>query len=68
LIKIEAVLTALAQAAGYEGVIDADELPTREKAHAPLTAHEKRRLKAMAEAAGLPETEIVRRAVLAWLI
>lgn len=67
-VPIEAVLTALAEAAGYQGQIEDSEMPHRQKAHAPLTDDEKERLKAMARATGLSETEVVRRAILAWLI
>lgn len=67
-VPIAEVLTALAEAAGYGGEIPAEDFVGRHKAHTPLTDGEKERLVAMAKATGVSETEIVRRAILTWLI
>jgi hypothetical protein len=68
-VPIAEVLAALAEAAGWQGVIDdKDHTGNQPTASAKLTPDEKERLKALARAADLPEWEVVRRAILAWLV
>ena len=66
-LPIADVLTALSHAAGWGGEIDKDlkDCPT---AAAKLLPEEKERLRALAKATGLAEWELVRRAILAWLV
>jgi hypothetical protein len=66
-VPIAEVLTVLSEEGGWGGVIDED-LHNCPTAAAKLLPAEKERLVAFAKATGLEEWEIVRRAILAWLV
>lgn len=70
-VPLTEVISALAMAAGHEGVINPDQhtMDSGATAIARLTPEEKERLKAASKAHDIPEWEMVRQAVLAmWLL
>lgn len=67
-VPIADLLSAIAEAAGHPGDVLVEEGPHMPHAVAWLTAREKQRLTSLVEAAGLDEREVVRRAILAFLI
>lgn len=69
-VPIAEVMLALSEAAGYGGEIDDDarQQNLMPRAVTNLTPEEKERLGALAKAMNLEEREVVRRAILTWLI
>jgi len=68
-VPIAEVMTSLAEAAGWQGeIVDEQHHGNMPTAAAKLTENEKARLRAMAKAVNMEESEFVRRAILTWLI